>query len=205
MSRPNIMTATPTPDEGTPSTSTPGETSGKYQACVVFQKDAVRVVVSQPAEVSSEEREAYNSAHRQCLLHFVSRPAKQFKFVMSGDTSAPVVEVVVQRGLLEKLPLLHDIADSTDADCIETESDTQAWETAGKACIMLPCSVWGLVSLLLVAEGAVSVQQWFGSGSADCDPSLPAQTFEARLLYTAYLFICIYQLGCGCIELLTHP
>ena len=81
----------------------------------------------------------------------------------------------MQRGLLEKLPLLHDIAKSTDSvSCASTPQQA--------ADMMLPCSVWGLISLLLVAEGAVGVQQWFGSGSADCDPSLPAQTLEARLL-----------------------
>ena len=62
---------------------------------------------------------------------------------------------------MEELPLLQDISQNTSPS------------TDAHADLELPCSVWGIVSLLLLLEGSVKLAHWFGG---DCDHSLPAQT-----------------------------
>lgn len=176
-----MVSGTCHPSAAKPGSSTPGELAGRYQASVTFHDNTVTVLVSQPADASSAEREAYNSAHRQCLGHLISHSPSHFDVQISGRTSAPVVEVVVQRSLAAKLQLLQDIASSTASDC---SADGSVHTTD----MMMPCSIWGFISLLLLAEGGVTAQQWFGNcpcsqclqGSTDCDPSLPAQTLEVR-------------------------
>lgn len=120
----------------------------------------MRVVVEQPADAAGKA--GYNSAHRQCLLHMVAFPPSTFDCETSGKFSSPRTEVTLQRAVLEKLPILLDIANSTTADEGGTSTELE-----------LPCSVWGFVSLLLLLEGSMKPGHWFGG---DSEPSLPAQT-----------------------------
>jgi hypothetical protein len=159
----------------------------RFKAKVYFEGDGVRMVVAQPADSSAAERRAYNTAHRQCTLHLVSEAPTLFNVSTSGNLSWPVTEVHVKAELLQKLPLLQDVSKST-AD-VESEpkrrrtslqnaqEENQAHDSAD---IALPCSVWGLVSVLLQLQGAVGVDQWFDSGKPESDAALPAQTLEVR-------------------------
>ena len=131
-----------------------------------FAKDNVRIIVEQKSDADAKEKERYNSAHQQVVAHMIARPPKTFNCVTFGDLTAPRTDLVLQRSMLEQLPLLLDISESTTGDIEETRIDIQ-----------LPCSVWGLTSLLLLLEGAVKQHHWFGVAS---DPSLPAQTLLVR-------------------------
>jgi hypothetical protein len=129
-----------------------------------FKQDELSVVVEQTADAVDKER--YNSAHQQCLLHMVSYPPTSFTCVTSGDMSAPRTEVKLQRSVLQQLPLLQDISKSTS-----DKEDGRNTE------LELPCSIWGFVSLLMLLEGSLQLEYWFGQ---DMDPSLPSQTLLVR-------------------------
>lgn len=100
----------------------------------------VRIVVEQTPEADEMQKQAYNSAHRQCFLRMLERPPRSFRCITSGDVSSPRTDLVLQRSVVEKLPLLLDIVESTSAGSKESTN----------AELDLPCFVWGLVSLLLL-------------------------------------------------------
>jgi hypothetical protein len=151
----------------------------KENCDISFTTDKVRVVVQQPADAADQER--FNSAHRQCVQRMVAVPPANFDCEISGKVSAPRTEVILQRAMLEKLPLLLDISKSTS-------SKQQA-----AAQLELPCSVWGFVSLLLLLEGNVKLSHWF---RADTDTSLPTQT----LLVCTTGFECNYFVHAACTQ-----
>ena len=108
----------------------------------------------------------------------MSDPPQNFDVELAGRASMPSTEVVIKRCLLEKIPLLRDISSNTS----DVKGVSEAEHPMGGAEIELPCSVWGLVSLLLLLlEGCVVVKDWFEANWQTNDPSLPAQTLEVRL------------------------
>lgn len=163
--------------------SIPAVLAGRFLAEVEFFSDSVRVVVQQPRDVTDAERDVYNSAYRQCWAHMATNPPKEFHVTFLEDNhSGPETEVVIQSSLVEKLPLLQDVAKSTGAVAElthdEFEDDLIVQRQPQVANMALSCSVWGLVSLLLLLEGNVTMKHWFASCCPDSDPGLPAQTVE---------------------------
>lgn len=77
----------------------------------------------------------------------------------------------MRQSLIFQVPLLHDIAYSTENGADTTSNAFSA--TASKLFSMF----WGFVSLLVLLEGQVTVEEWFGDPSA-FNESLPAQTLE---------------------------
>ena len=153
-----------------------------------IHEDSVIVSVTQPSVASEADREAFNAAYAQCCTYLRSHPPTEFDIQVSGRLLAPCTEVVINRSLLKKIPLIHDIATNTssgDGDpCTATkaaETDAKALEVVQEASMQLPCSVWGLVSALLLLEGKVSLKQWFETDWPAKDPSLPAQTLQVRV------------------------
>ena len=104
---------------------------------------------------SAQQQIHSEAAERQCRAHIASRPSKDFCLRFDGWFPAPAVEVAVQRSLLQQLPLLKDVQRSTPGG------------ESMHAPANLPCTVWGLVSLLILLRGGVGVEEWFGG-----DPSL---------------------------------
>lgn len=120
--------------------SVSSDRKGSFKCQAFFAEDEVRVVAEQPADGVGKAR--YNSAHRQCLLHMVASPPNTFDCETSGKFSSPRTEVTLQWAVLEELPILLEVCESTAAEDGGTSTDLE-----------LPCSVWGLVSLLLLLEG----------------------------------------------------
>ena len=83
----------------------------------------------------------------------------------------------IEQSRREGKALLHDIGSNTSD--VERVSDVKKMTNGAE--IHLPSSVWGLMSLLLLLEGCVLVQDWFETNWHTNDPSLPAQTVEVRL------------------------
>lgn len=131
----------------------------RFACQATFGNIEMRVAVEQPAHAVEARR--YSSAQRQCLLQMVASPPHSSECETSGKVSAPRTELTLQQDVMEELPLLQDISQNTSPS------------TDAHADLELPCSVWGIVSLLLLLEGSVKLAHWFGG---DCDPSLPAQT-----------------------------
>jgi hypothetical protein len=131
----------------------------KAKCDVTFTLDEAYVVVERPTNDADKER--YTSVHRQYLLRIPASPPKTFNCEISGKMLCPSTKVILQKAMLEKLPLLLDISQSPS-------SKQQA-----AAQLELPCSVWGFVSLLLLLEGNVKLAHWFQGNS---DTSLPTQT-----------------------------
>jgi hypothetical protein len=73
-------------------------------------------VVQQLGELAKSARWTYNSAQRQCCNHMLSYPPKGFDVEISGGISAPVIELSIQKRLMRHLPVLADIACSTEAE-----------------------------------------------------------------------------------------
>jgi hypothetical protein len=136
----------------------------KAKCDITFTTNKIHVVVEQPARAADQER--YNSAQMQCLQRMVASPPTTFDCEVSGSISAPRTEVILQKAMWEKLPLLLDISKST----------CRTQQEAGQ--LELPCSVWGFVSLLLLLQGNMKLSHWF---RGDKDTSLPTQTLLVRL------------------------
>lgn len=139
---------------------------------------SVRITFRQPEDVGSVSPppQALNSiaAAKQCQTHAASHPNQEFEVELKEGLPDAVVseeiQVTLQSPLLQKLPLLNDVQNSTTSDSKVVDLD-------------LPCSVWGFVSLLILLEGSVSVKEWFGGSSQnDHDPSLPAHTLQVHYL-----------------------
>lgn len=161
-----------------PSSTAPQTRSNPFKVSVFFSSDGIRVVLKQPApaDTYARARKVYNSAQRQCCNHMLSEPPKNFDVEVYGGMVAPIIDVKIQPCLVQHLPVLAEIAASTSPagdECSEREE-----QEADPAEIELPCSIWGLVSLLIFTEGGVSLKRWFQSSAPDCDPSLPVQTLE---------------------------
>jgi hypothetical protein len=133
----------------------------KAQCCVSFTSDEVHVAVEKPADHDAADKERCNSAHRQCLQLMAASPPNTFDCEISGKVSAPRTRFILQRAMLEKLPLLLDIAKSTSN------------EQRADAHLELPCSVLGFASLLFLLEGKMKPNEWFRADSETC---LPIQT-----------------------------
>jgi hypothetical protein len=115
-----------------------------FKCFVSFKNDKVYMVVEEPDDADKERND---SAHGQCLLRMVAYPPTLFDFETSGKVATPRIEIILQRAMLEKLPLLLDITESTSSKRI------------ADAPLELPCSVWGFVSLLLLLEGNVKLSE----------------------------------------------
>ena len=107
------------------------------------------------------------AAERQCRAHIAAHPTDEFTVKMNGRLPAPLTEVAFQSSLVEKLPYLCDVQHSTNSN--------------KPAEVELPCPLWGLVSLLILLEGSVGVEEWFGGDPETLDASLPGHTLLVRV------------------------
>ena len=108
------------------------------------------------------------AAERQCRAHIARHDLTDRVSVrLDRHVPAPVTEVIFEEAFVEQLPLLREVQDSTDA--------------AKGSHVQLPCSSWGLVSLLILLEGSVGVEEWFGGDPETLDASLPGHTLQVRL------------------------
>lgn len=136
---------------------------------VYFSNDCVRAVVDSAG--------VYNAAQSPCWMRMVACPPRDFDVKISGSVSSPIIEVILPRtgALLQQLPLLSEI-DSSTGSSRERQPDEEGIGNR-TADFNLPCSVWGVVSLLLLLEGSASmIKPWFADLSAD--PGLVNQTLQ---------------------------
>ena len=104
-------------------------------------------------------------AERQCKRHILAHPSEQFSLKTDGRFPASVIAVTIDGALLERLPLLQDVRSSTNnVEPAEMEL------------------LWGLVSLLILLEGSVGVEEWFGGDPRLLAASLPGSTLLVRVL-----------------------
>lgn len=121
-------------------------------------------------------------------MRMVAYPPRDFDVKISGSITSPVTEVSLLRtgALLEQLPLLSEIDSSTGSNLRRQSDEESSRNQTAEFC--LPCSVWGMVSLLLLLEGSASmIRPWFADPSAD--PSLINQTLQERLFFS---FLCLF-------------
>lgn len=108
----------------------------------------------------------------------------------NGSYSSHIIEIILQEKLLKKLPLILDVVEGIRSiselkhrDSSEGRHGSAARykrREAGK--LMLSCSVWGIVSLLLLLSSEVTLKHWFASCCPDSDPGLPAETLKVCIL-----------------------
>lgn len=145
----------------------------------------VRVRVSEPDNASkcasSSEQSTHDALQRNCWAQMpCGRSMQHFDVKFAGTDGAPAVEVVIHKELVQANPLLRDVAGSTLADGdVLHETEFFEEQVAG---MDLPCSVWGLVTLLLLLEvgpPVLGMEEWMGGVQGH--PGLPMQTLEVRL------------------------
>lgn len=137
---------------------------------MLFSDGSMSITFAQPEEGATALRDLDAIvAEHQCRAYIAKHPKEEFKVTVKGSCAAPAVEVALQAAMLERLPLLHDVEDSTAND-------------SKPAAVELPCTVWGLVSLLILLQGNLTVDEWFGFGRDPHvqDASLPANTLVVR-------------------------
>lgn len=69
---------------------------------------------------------------------------------VSGSLMDPLMDLSLPEEMLQKLPLLAE----------------QLRSTARSKPVMLPCSVWAVVSVLVLLKGGVRAREWFGGINA---------------------------------------
>lgn len=149
---------------------------------VFFSQDNIRVVVTQPLSYLREPDSpgrVYNAARNQCWMRLLASPPSDFDVTMTGSVSSPVIEVSVLRegSLLQQIPLLCEIDSSTDGQQGHNQSDEETGDSIKQAAqFRLPCPIWGMISVLILLEGAVGIKPWFAEASSD--PSLAQQTLQ---------------------------
>lgn len=145
--------------------------TAQVNASVLFFSNGEAQVSVNQAQADVAERATYNSAYNQCWTHLMCHPPRQFDVKPCGSAAAPQTDVAINSSLLAQLPLLLDVSQSTE----QPKPDKK------RTFMRLPCSVWGLVSLLVLLEGGVTIDSWFrrDRDARDLDASLPAQTMKA--------------------------
>lgn len=133
---------------------------------ILGDEAVIRFAQADEAAAAKHEIDCIDAEH-QCRIHIASHPTKQFSLKFDGCFPGPAVEVTIKHSLLQQLPLLKDVQSSTHGgEGTSTQVD-------------LPCTVWGLVSLLILL-GGVGMEEWFGGDASNQGPSLPANTLLVR-------------------------
>ena len=115
-------------------------------------------------------------AERQCKSYILAHPLELFSLKTDGRIPASDVAVTIYGTLMERLPLLHDVRSSTN--------------NVEHAEMELPCPLWGLMSLLVLLEGSVGIEEWFGGDPRLMAASLPGHTLLVRL-YDVHDLLCL--------------
>lgn len=81
-----------------------------------FSNGRVSIAFLQPedATVAATQELGSLAAERQCRAHIASHPTYEFKLKTDGHFPAPQMEVSFSSGLLEQLPLLQDVRNTTE-------------------------------------------------------------------------------------------
>ena len=138
---------------------------------MVLSNGGVSITFTQPEDESKARQLELASmvAERQCRAHLATHRTKEMSLKFLGRCPAPSVEVTFQSSLLQKLPLLADVQGSTEGKTSST--------------VQLPCTIWGLVSLLILLMEDVNVEDLFCGDPKHLDPELPSQTLIVRSLH----------------------
>jgi hypothetical protein len=137
---------------------------------VVFTEKEAHITIIQVPEVCQATDGKYNfkPASQQVIEQLLAHPTTTFYAELRGTNAEPHVNVVLKSSAIKALPLLADIHD--EACVADQERVTVPFDP--------PCSVWSLVTVLLLLEGAVTIDGWLGN--VEHDVSLPARTLEVR-------------------------
>lgn len=158
------------------------------RALVTFSSANVSILFqNRPAAGGSDgHRAAYASAQRQCVSQILSGSPKGFELQTSGSVAAPVAQtLILQRELVAQLPILL-VASHTNSATHDEGSDREQC-TQAPIEMRVPCSVWGLVSLLLILDGCIGVEKMLHAthNGEPAAAELPLETMEVRHMCSA--------------------
>lgn len=110
---------------------------------------SVSIRFTKPEDSTNARNSAglHDHTKRKSIEYLSSHDEASLSVNLDGPVQSPVMEVVLQKALIKKLPLLLNVESSTSG--------------SKPAEIKLPCTIWALVSLLILLEGEVTVQEWF--------------------------------------------
>ena len=94
------------------------------------------------------------------------------------DAACLGVHLTVQNALLQKLPYIAELQKQKLGDQAGQKKASKGTEASHKVPFNPGCSMWGLVSLLLLVENEVQLERWFGD--EDSDASLATHTLLVR-------------------------
>lgn len=151
--------------------------------CFYISSDGVRILLDQRVGISGHDGEA--ASHGHCLALVGERLPRSFRVTTSAQASSSYAEIWISKCLVERLPVLLDIASCTvngsssrsHATVLTTHPQKRGRDDAGLQ-LRLPFGVCGLVSLLLLLEETVHVQRWFDSSCERNVHVLAVQTLE---------------------------
>lgn len=147
---------------------------------VQFTQDEARITMVHVPETceSSDGKYNFKLASQQCIERLLAFPPATFHAELQGTNVEPHLHVVLKTSALKALPLLGDIHEEALA-VEEQDSVTVPFNP--------PCSVWSLVTVLLLLEGDVTIEEWLGS--VEHDVSLAARTLEVCFRFCASALI----------------
>lgn len=153
-------------------TITDGVSAARRPGHIQFTEEYAYISMAPVPEVSgpTDGKYTFKPAWRQCLERLLAYPPSTFHTVLRGTNIAPHVDVVIKQSALHAIPLLSDIGQEALADNAVKGAQVP---------FQPPCSVWSLVSVLLLQEGDVSIDFWLGA--EEHDVSLAAQALEVCL------------------------
>lgn len=147
--------------------ATPAASIGQVQ----FTQDEARITIIKVPETYdfSDGKYFFKRASQQCIERLLQHPPATFHAELKGTNREPHLEVVLQTSAVKLLPLLSDIHEEAIAS-EQPDGVTVPFNP--------PCSVWSLVTVLLLLEGDVTIEAWLGN--LEHDVTLAARTLEVR-------------------------
>ena len=154
--------------------------------CFHISSDGVRIVVDERVSLSAHEDKAVHSwAHGQCLALVAERAPQSFRVATLAQSSSSSVDICISQCLVERLPVLLDIASCTvTGSSIHSTAKTdrklpkKRRRDDGGVELSIPFGVCGLVTLLLLLEESVTLQHWFDSCRQNNAFGLAGQTLQ---------------------------
>jgi hypothetical protein len=137
-----------------------------------------RVVMEQPVSAAGVNGNSTSPSQLYCMKQLMARTPATFTCNLKLAVDSVGVELIIQNALIQKLPYLATLQKQKLAEQAGQKKSAKSTDNSHKTDFNPHCSMWGLVSLLLVIEKHVQLERWLGD--IDSDPALATHTLQVR-------------------------
>lgn len=132
------------------------------------------LVMQQPCSAATSNATSPSQLH--CMKQLMTRTPATFSCRLNLAAESSGVELTIQNALLRKLPFIASLQKQKLGEPAGQKKASKSTDACHKAPFNPTCSMWGLVSLLLLIEKEVQIERWLGD--VDSDPALATHTLQ---------------------------